>query len=153
MGGPGENAYFGTLLSKKLWQTIFADCLRDYKVCLEVRKANWILLVRKLQNPVTALFLLDFVWLVHQELLLNLGEETWESMIYTFFAWLCPVRSLRFEYDIHIFCWWGERLLLPLLGNNFELQMMMFLSSYLWWRWQKNRNFSIQDPRRHPKAW
>jgi hypothetical protein len=31
--------------------------------------------MRKLENPVTALFLFDFVWLDHQDLLLNLGEE------------------------------------------------------------------------------
>ncbi len=154
MGGPGEKAHFGTLLSKKLWQTIFADCLRDYKVCLAVRKANWISLTRKLENPVTALSLLDFVWLGHQDLLLNLGEEeTRESMNHTVFAWLCQVRSPRFEDDIHLFCWWWKRLLLPLLGNNCELQMMMFLSSSLWWWWQKNRELQLQNPRRHPKAW
>jgi hypothetical protein len=80
--------------------------------------------------------LFDFVWLDHQDLLLNLGEEeTWESMNHTFFAWLCAVRSLRFEYDIHLFCRWGKRLSLPLLGNNCELQLMMFLSSSLWWWW------------------
>jgi hypothetical protein len=62
-------------------------------------------------------------------------EETRESMNHTFFAWRCPVRSLRFEYDIHLFCRWGKRLLLPLLGNNCELQLMMFLSSSLWWWW------------------
>jgi hypothetical protein len=85
MGGPGEKAHFGTLLSKKLWQTVFADCLRDHKVCLAVRKANWILLRRKLENPVTTLFLLDFVWLDHQDLLLNLVRRKLENPWTTLF--------------------------------------------------------------------